>query len=62
MKHLISTAIAKCIVADEKRKGKRPPPFDGTRALVEQQSWRKIIRLSAKSLWLFLRQRLWRFQ
>lgn len=48
-KRFISNIIAKCIIADAKRKGKRPPPFEGTRALVEQQSWKKIIYLSAKS-------------
>lgn len=55
MKRFISTAIAKCIIADAKRKGKRPPPFESTRVLVEQQSWKKIIWLSAKSLWLTLK-------
>uniref|UniRef100_UPI003FEFCA6E hypothetical protein n=1 Tax=Gemmiger formicilis TaxID=745368 RepID=UPI003FEFCA6E len=57
-KHILSSAIARCIVADAKRKGKRPPPFEGTRALVERQGWRKIIRLTAKCFLLLPLQRL----
>lgn len=56
-KHILSSAIARCIVADAKRKGKRPPPFEGTRALVERQGWRKIIRLTAKCFLLLPLQR-----
>lgn len=57
-KHIISGAIARCIVTDVRRKGKRPPPFEGTRALVEQQSWKKIICLTAKCFLLLPLQRL----
>lgn len=57
-KHILSSAIARCIVADAKRKGKRPPPFERTRALVERQGWRKIIRLTAKCFLLLPLQRL----
>lgn len=57
-KHILSSAIARRIVADAKRKGKRPPPFEGTRALVERQGWRKIIRLTAKCFLLLPLQRL----
>lgn len=58
MKHILSSAIARYIVADAKRKGKRPPPFEGTRALVERQGWRKIICLTAKCFLLLPLQRL----
>ena len=61
-KHILSSAIARCIVADAKRKGKRPPPFEGTRALVERQGWRKIIRLTAKCFLLLPLQQLLRLQ
>lgn len=58
-KHYISGLIARRIMADAKRKGKRPPPFEGTRALVERQGWGKIICLTAKCFLLLPLQRLW---
>ena len=58
MKRIISYVIAKQIVAEIGRQGKRKPPIDGTRALVERQSWGKLIALSAKCFLLLPLKRL----
>ena len=58
MKRIISYVIAKQIAAEIGRQGKRKPPIDGTRALVERQSWGKLIALSAKCFLLLPLKRL----
>lgn len=39
MKRLVSRVIARRIVAEIELKGGRKPPLEGTRRLVEAQSW-----------------------
>lgn len=47
-KRIVSGIVAKQIIEEARRNGKRPPPFAGTRALVERQSWKKVVWLFAK--------------
>lgn len=47
MKRLVSRVIARRIVAEIELQGGRKPQLEGTRRLVEAQSWQTIARVAA---------------
>lgn len=47
VKRLVSRVIARRIVAEIELQGGRKPPLEGTRRLVEAQSWQTIARVAA---------------
>ena len=58
MKRLVSRVIARRIVAEIELQGGRKPPLEGTRRLVEAQSWQTIDRV-AEYCFVVSQLRLW---
>lgn len=47
MQRLVSRVIARRIVAEIELRGRRKPPLEDARRIVEAQSWQRIARVAA---------------